>query len=562
MSAKDSSGPSAVNRTVNNLSFKPKITPRKSELEDVSAEINETTHDALRQLANIPKPTTPRRAASAGPSPSHRSARRTPGAAQARTPGGVTKYGGSARKPIAVTPHGRAAQRELEARRAGLTPGKDRRKSGRQQRETPRDTLRTLSRLLAPKTQPLVQTPPPAKPPRKSYALPEFDDDDDDGFELKRPRLSLPIGEETDEDDDEDESLLLPPRSAGLEDEDFTVQSVELGRRARNEQPLSRLSRGSFGNIRMSDRFGNSSPFGAERYGDDSSVLGPTGYDDEDMNDMAGPPDENTETLNLGLDRGMLSLQSENDDIRPSGFTGDDTENTFLFTVPPREASEEPVDEPSGSPDLPVSNEPEIVDEVEIQMNDERMDMNEPSIIEDQVNDVEEPDMDEPESPEAASSALEMNTSIQDTTLGDFDITNQVRSKVGPRKKVKISKHGIQYPSLPAGVVKKLATTFARMGGNSKAKINKETLDAIMQATDWFFEQASDDLGAYAQHAGRKTIDESDVVTLMARQRQTNANTTPFSLAQKYLPRELLQELRMVPLPKLKKTRKLPTIEE
>lgn len=29
------------------------------------------------------------------------------------------------------------------------------------------------------------------------------------------------------------------------------------------------------------------------------------------------------------------------------------------------------------------------------------------------------------------------------------------------------------------------------------------------------------------------------------RQRQVNASTTPFSLAQKYLPRELLQEIRM-----------------
>jgi hypothetical protein len=34
------------------------------------------------------------------------------------------------------------------------------------------------------------------------------------------------------------------------------------------------------------------------------------------------------------------------------------------------------------------------------------------------------------------------------------------------------------------------------------------------------------------------------------RQRQTSASTTPFSLAQRHLPRELLQELRMpVPAP-------------
>jgi len=98
--------------------------------------------------------------------------------------------------------------------------------------------------------------------------------------------------------------------------------------------------------------------------------------------------------------------------------------------------------------------------------------------------------------------------------------------------------------------------------GNSKTKLNKETLNAIMQASDWFFEQVSDDLEAYSKHAGRKTIEESDVVTLMARQRQTNATTTPFSLAQRYLPRELLQDLRMVPPSKLKRGRQLDRVEE
>lgn len=40
------------------------------------------------------------------------------------------------------------------------------------------------------------------------------------------------------------------------------------------------------------------------------------------------------------------------------------------------------------------------------------------------------------------------------------------------------------------------------------------------------------------------------------RQRQTNAQTTPFALAQRYLPRELLQELRMTPPVPVKKRRK------
>lgn len=86
----------------------------------------------------------------------------------------------------------------------------------------------------------------------------------------------------------------------------------------------------------------------------------------------------------------------------------------------------------------------------------------------------------------------------------------------GPKQK-KLSQHGIPVPNVPSGVVRKLATQFARGRAGSKAKINKGTLAAIEQASSWYFEQVSDDLAAYSKHAGRKTIDESDVTTLMRR---------------------------------------------
>lgn len=84
-------------------------------------------------------------------------------------------------------------------------------------------------------------------------------------------------------------------------------------------------------------------------------------------------------------------------------------------------------------------------------------------------------------------------------------------------KEKKISRHGIPVPKLPAGVVKKLATRFAYTKAGSKAKMNKAALEAIQQASAWYFEQASQDLAAYSKHAGRKTIDESDVTTLIRR---------------------------------------------
>ncbi|KLU83252.1 hypothetical protein MAPG_02317 [Magnaporthiopsis poae ATCC 64411] len=127
-----------------------------------------------------------------------------------------------------------------------------------------------------------------------------------------------------------------------------------------------------------------------------------------------------------------------------------------------------------------------------------------------------------------------------------------------PNKKgLRLSKHGNPVPSLPPAVVKRLAEAMARTSGVvGNAKITPETLRALMQATDWFFEQVGDDLRALAHHAGRKTIETSDVAMLMKRQRQIDSQTTVFSLAQRHLPRELLQELRMPPRAPPKKRRR------
>jgi hypothetical protein len=77
-------------------------------------------------------------------------------------------------------------------------------------------------------------------------------EDEEDEEELpKRPRLSLPIDEDWDEDED-----LRPHQSAGLEDENVTMQSIEMPRRAYSEQP-----RWSMGSVRLSE------------YGEDLGVL-------------------------------------------------------------------------------------------------------------------------------------------------------------------------------------------------------------------------------------------------------------------------------------------------
>jgi histone H3/H4 len=115
---------------------------------------------------------------------------------------------------------------------------------------------------------------------------------------------------------------------------------------------------------------------------------------------------------------------------------------------------------------------------------------------------------------DAPDLTMDIGADATETTIGDKGRL----AKRGPRTKrdKKISKHGIEYPSLPPAVIKRLAQTFAKTSG-VKAKIGADTLAAITTASDWFFEQLGDDLSAYAKHAGRKTIDETDMVALMRR---------------------------------------------
>ncbi|KAK7985068.1 centromere kinetochore component CENP-T-domain-containing protein [Apiospora saccharicola] len=146
----------------------------------------------------------------------------TPGAAAAKTPNrrarsddpNSARQSASARRGGA-TPHARAAFAALQKRRTALfTPGKERRRSIRDQRETPRDPLRALSRLLAPSSQAIHSSSSPSDPGANNSSLPavaeedesHYFDDDSDDFMIERPRLSLNLRE----DDDED-SELKPP---------------------------------------------------------------------------------------------------------------------------------------------------------------------------------------------------------------------------------------------------------------------------------------------------------------------------------------------------------------
>ncbi|KAH0543768.1 hypothetical protein FGG08_001950 [Glutinoglossum americanum] len=478
------------------------VTPRNTSVNEmVGAASQETPYTNLRQLAGlIHKPSTPQqRASSAGPPSARRSARRTP-SAQGRTPRGAGALRPvPSRRTIPTTPH---AVRALQQRRAAaITPGRDRRRSGRGIRDSPRDVLRGLSRILARDTQPIEPSPQLEKSSRR-VTLPN--DDLDIGPELPAPRFSLPL-----DDDDDDSFHLHPPRlSAPFEEENYTQQSVELPRRVNLDQSGGRLSRGSFGSIRTSDRFADINELGLgalSEDGGDESLARPEfdDYGEDSMRGESGNLDENTQDLQQAFHDETSTRHS---DIIPVAVTEEQDDTTFVFSFPrSRDIVETSafVAEPGGVPQL---------------------------------------------SPEPEQSLPELDLQYQSggmATAAAKTESRPTKSRSKTKKIPKLSQHGIPYPSLPSQVVKKLASTFARASGNGKTVVTKEALAAIMQASDWFFEQLSDDLGTYAKHAHRKTIDETDMLTLMKRQRQVNSTTTSFSLAQRYLPRELLQDIRM-----------------
>ncbi|KAK3363590.1 centromere kinetochore component CENP-T-domain-containing protein [Lasiosphaeria hispida] len=324
----------------------------------------------------------------------------------------------------------------------------------------------------------------------------------------KRPRLSLPI------DVDEEDSDLYPHRSAGLEDENFTMQSIELPRRAFSEQPPGQAgSRFSMGSVRLSDYFAaGGTESRSEDVGIDSGFF-PLGMA------LDGDP---------GVDEELPSYERAESDVG---------RRETLARV-----SDFGIEVPLDIDESTVVIAPQVQDSPTRQLNEY---YDEPAL--DPRSDDDDDQLEE----EVAQEANETGLGADETEMNEATAKITVK-RATKKRNVKISRHGIEYPSLPPAVVKRLAQTFAKTSG-AKGKINPDTLKAIMQASDWFFEQVGEDLEAYAKHAHRKTIDESDMLTLMKRQRQTSSQMTPFALAQRHLPRELLQELRMTPPVPVKK---------
>ncbi|KAJ5639717.1 uncharacterized protein N7484_007579 [Penicillium longicatenatum] len=390
-----------------------------------------------------------------------------------------------------ATPYGLRARQQ----RATNTPGRDRRRSGKMQRETTFDILRNLGRALAPVSRP-IQSSPQEEPQPVEELKDEIEELDNEPV-IEPPRLSLPI-QESEDGSEEAGSETPPPRmSLAFDDDDITYRSVEYPRdlAIRDRERLSMMP----GAGRPSENFG-----GIQLESDS---------DDGDRTGIVGDYDGHEDTMVSG---GDFEQGGETEDLGRFHFDLD-------FPSPPPAAIDDPDDEHLGDMDGFELSAPDI-------------------------------------QPIARSLSSDDDAGGDFMGFDGFDVAQPASRSQSPgmiggglrdeglpvqSKEKKLSRYGIPVPNLPTGVVKKLATRFARTKAGSKTRLDKAAMAAIEQASSWFFEQASTDLAGYSKHAGRKTIDESDVTMLMRRQRHINNSTTMFSLAQKYLPKELQQDMRL-----------------
>jgi hypothetical protein len=183
-------------------------------------------------------------------------------------------------------------------RRAANTPGRDRRKSGRMQRETPFDILRNLGKgtlmsapasekdlmvvlltdnlqiALAPTSRPIQSSPQEQLEKLKRDGLDELDNEP----VPERPRLSLPIDDVTEEYEEGSPDIPPPRLSLALDEEDLTQQSVEYPRRLTDELERTRQSR-------LSENFGDLSRVESVSEGRDNTIVLQQGEEDQVLED-------------------------------------------------------------------------------------------------------------------------------------------------------------------------------------------------------------------------------------------------------------------------------------
>ncbi|KAK7505612.1 hypothetical protein BaRGS_00002883 [Batillaria attramentaria] len=117
--------------------------------------------------------------------------------------------------------------------------------------------------------------------------------------------------------------------------------------------------------------------------------------------------------------------------------------------------------------------------------------------------------------------------------------TDKLSAQRGGKRRAPGSSHAATKPcrGLPTSVVKATFTHFCRL------RVSKEAIEEVEKISEQYWKNMAEDLEAYATHAHRKMIDETDVHLLMRRQGFITDKCALNTLIATYLPLEQRQEL-------------------
>ncbi|KIW94249.1 uncharacterized protein Z519_05565 [Cladophialophora bantiana CBS 173.52] len=469
------------------------------------------------------------------------------------------------------TPH---ALRALQQRSGAKTRSARRRAfSDTIRPHSARGILRQLAKITAPATRKVAPTPGSGRgKENKVPAEGRHGDEDDEGQNFKRPRLALDVEDSLEsievlrptEYDDEDSELLPAPTPSVLPDDDdglregqndnptFTLRSIDYRTQAHSPDDSRRLSRRSFP---ASDPIGQVSFNGGD---EESTFLSERGRRAEtveqtenisrydfgviDMDGFHSELEIRRESHNQDLPEGLEKMPNDLVELGPDYIAlkdgGGETEalqslqNLQSSTSPAR-----PDESDIHIPTLDDSNfqlpdpDVETVSNYAQRAREARLVEASPSTV-DQHRGEEAP---EQEAEPQAGQPSEQGSGSEEMPR---PVPPQPR-----RKRLKLTRHGEMLPSLPSSLIRRVAVEAQARLGNRRPKLGRDHMQALEQATEWYFEQVGEDLEAYSTHARRKRIDQSDVLVLMHRQRLLQNDGELLKAAKELLPNDIVAGL-------------------
>ncbi|KAF3138427.1 hypothetical protein TWF594_007245 [Orbilia oligospora] len=422
--------------------------------------------------------------------------------------------------------------------------------------------LKQFSKITAPKSKPFIPTPKAITPKAVSERRRTLEgirlnrdlnavSSDEEADPIRPPRLSnvslrligkrLTIRDNHEAEEDDDVEISPPPqlstplRDSGDDDDlksgGIETPRFEVARRAvgENDRRFSFLPN-------MADRFAD---FG-DVVMDDSIIQEAGGEHIVEVFEGESFAVEGDGMEGLSFADHTIDLNAPEEDVsglfNAQGMGIPDDETDFRLEQVEISPPSEPIGNGEETEDLA-----EITNEVSSPPPPRPDDDMEPVFMGSDFDDEEDEDDDDDPPPFQPDDNISLRTTARPSTTG----------KRRGRKELPLSVHGIPYPSLSTKVIKSI---IAR---TSKQKISKEALAMITSASEAYFENLGEDLGSFAKHAKRKTVEEGDVLQVLRRHRLLNDKTTVFSLANQYLPRELLQDIKIqVPQKNLPKQRR------